>query len=459
MRVRFVPALSSGFWLLAALGIVAGVALSLQRPAKPARQIFWLTARAHQLAYAPIVEDWNRGNPDASVSMVLFDGPALEQRMLAGLLSRTPISDLLEVERSIAGRAFTGPPESIGFVDLTDRLREEGLLDAINPSSLSPWMHRGRIFGLPHDVHPVLLAYRADLVEAAGIDVSQVETWDDFARVFRPLLADRNGDGEPDRYLLNFWPTNPYLPETLLLQAGGGFFDAQNRPTLDSEVSVHVAATLASWLTGPTRLAIDAPEFNAGGNQLRLNGVVIATIMPDWVAGAWKNDLPSLAGKIKLMPLPAWERGGRRTSATGGTMLAIPKTTSNPDAAWRFAKHLYFSPALAERFYRASNIIPPTKTLWTLPVFAEPDPYFCGQPAGRLFIEQAAHVPARPASPYNHFGVSEYTDVLLALKSYAERVGDSRPAALESEARRLLGAAQLRLERRIQGNAFLRTTP
>ena len=448
--------LSPGVLAIALVGVISGVALLCQSTPPRARHVFWLTARAHRIVYEPILAEWNLAHPQDTVSMLLLDGPAMERRMLSGVLADTPMADLLEMERPIAARAFTGPLEDVGFTDLTERLRAEGLLETINATSFSPWTSRGRIFGLPHDVHPVLLAYRADLVEAAGIDVSQIETWADFTRVLRPLMTDLDGNRVPDRYLINFWPSNPYLPETLLLQAGGQFFDAENMPVLNSEVNARTVAELAVWLTGPHRIAIDAPEFNAAGNRLRLNGTVVATIMPDWIAGAWKADLPGLKGRIKLMPLPAWQRGGRRTSVTGGTMLGIPKSTTDFEAAWSFAKHLYFSPELAERFYRASSIITPVKTLWSLPVYDEPDPYFSGQPAGRLFIEQAAHVPARTSSPYNHVAVQELGNILFALKHHAESRQQFTAAELLPEAQRLLNDAQGRIESQLQRNAFLR---
>ena len=96
------------------------------------------------------------------------------------------------------------PPdiEDVGFVDLTERLESEGLLETINRPSFAPWTSRGRIYGIPHDVHPMLLCYRADIIEGAGIDMSKIETWEDFARELRPLMHDLDGDGRPDRFLL-----------------------------------------------------------------------------------------------------------------------------------------------------------------------------------------------------------------------------------------------------------------
>ena len=451
---------SPAVWVLLAIAVVTSLYV-WQRPARHYEGLlFWTAARAHTPAYAPLIEKWNRVHPpEKRVNMLLLDSGALERRMLSGFLSGTPVSDLMEVERSVAGRAFTGPVEDVGFLDLTDRLRDEGLLDKINAPSFGAWTTRGRIFGLPHDVHPVLLAYRSDIVEAAGIDVSQIETWDDLIRAFRPLMKDFDGDGRTDRYILNFWSTNGDVATALMLQAGGRFFNENDRPVINSEINARVLATLATWTAGTTRISVDAPEFSATGNQLRLQGTVIASVMPDWLAGVWKIDLPSLSGKIKLMPLPAWTPGGRRTSAQGGSMLGIPKASRDPEACWAFAKELYLSPALAAESYRALSIITPVKEFWSLPVFDEPDAYFGGQPAGRLFINQAPNVPTRSSSPYGTLAQARITDALISLAAVINRTGETDVEKLLPEARRLLDFAQDQVARQVDRNVFLRPSP
>ena len=106
------------------------------------------------------------------VQILLLSGGALQRRLLSGFLSDTPLPDLVEAYASIVHQAFKGPLEHVGFIDLTEVVQAEGIYEQINAPSFAPWTSRGRIFGLPHDVHPVLLAYRADIVEAAGIDVA-----------------------------------------------------------------------------------------------------------------------------------------------------------------------------------------------------------------------------------------------------------------------------------------------
>lgn len=440
--------------------VLIGLALttSIAMVLSPVRRIegmrFWTFARLHHQMYVPQVQAWNQSQrPPVQLSLLSIN--ALEQRMLSAFLAETTVAELIEVERRNAARAFAGPLDSVGFVDLTDRLRAEGLDQAINAASFSPWTSRGRIFGLPHDVHPVMLAYRADIVEAAGIDVSKIETWDDFVRVLRPLMSRRDADGRPRRYLLNLWETHIEVLELLLLQSGGGLFDEFGRPTLDLPVNAEVVAQIVAWCAGPQRIAADAPYFSASGNRLLFDGYVLASFMPDWMCNIWRNEIPQLAGKVKLMPLPAWTRGGRRTSVWGGTMVGISRTAADIDSAWKFAKHLYLSPDLARELYVRGDIVTPVKSLWSDPIFDQPDAYFSGQPKGRLFINLASEVPLRHSSPFGVLAATRFQNVVVELARRTRRGSAADEEARRAQARELLSVAQREITASVRRNVFV----
>lgn len=455
-RPALLDALSPGVWVVALLALVASVVLVVNPERAPEGKAMWTFSPVHAELYDPIVAEWNQGRTPR-VNMTVINIPAMEQRLLSAFLAQTRSADLIEAERRIAARAFTGPLDAVGFVDLTDRLREEGLMEGINAPSFTPWTTRGRIFGLPHDMHPVMLAYRADIIEAAGIDLTTVKTWEEFIAALRPLMADADGNGEPDHYMLNFWPSNIDLLEVFILQAGGSFFDEAGAPVVDSEVNARVLATLASWCAGSGRICADAPEFSASGNRLLLEGYVLAALMPDWMCNIWKKEIPQLAGKVKLMPMPAWEAGGLRTSVRGGTMLGFAKTADDFDGLWAFARHLYLSRDLARDLYHRGDIVTPVKALWDDPVFDEPDPYFCGQRKGRMFLSLAPSIPVRSSSPYNRLAQLRTQDALVSLWEYARaRGGESRPEPLMDESRRLLAGAQEAVRRELDRNVFLR---
>jgi len=459
-RLRTLRELPLGPLVILLIAVASTLAIAAWPTPEREGLVFWTFTRHHAQMYSPAIEDWNErarnGDGDAEpIQMHVLSLTALNRRTQAGMWAKTPTADLVEIERSSVAQFMAGPVEEVGFYDLSDRLKQEGITEQINAPSFSPWTSRGRIFGLPHDVHPVLLCYRADLVEQAGIDVSQIETWDDFERAMRPLLADLDGDGENDRYLLGLWYTSAQDVETLLLQAGGGTFDTEGNPIIASDANARVIARMVSLCVGPNRIAIDAPEFSPSGNQLKLSGRVVGALMPDWLAGVWMNDMQDLKGKLKLMPIPAWEPGGRRTSVMGGTMLAIPKTTRDFDTAWAFAKELYLSRDLAKQLYETNHIISPVVSLWDEPFYKKPQPYFSNQRSGLLYIEQAPHVPSRSSSPYHQIALQRIMDCASNLKEYAQANETYDRDALLPEARRLLERAQARIENEMSRNVFI----
>ena len=450
--------LSIGVWIITSLFIISGIALltSIERPSGDLQM--WVFSPEHQAMYAPMLETMKEQSGDAEsvkdIELSLLSIAAIKSRMMSGFFGGLPTADMIEVERATVGQVFMGPPEAIGFRDITDRLKAEGLYEQINGPSLSPWSVDGRAYGLPHDVHPVMLAYRADLTEAAGIDLSQAATWDEFFSMLRPLMADNNDDGRPDHYPLSMWVTQQDNIELLMLQGGGQLFDTDGSPTLEYETNADLLATIVSWCVGSDPLSTDIDEFSAAGHQARVDGEAIAYLCPDWMCSIWKMHVPGIAGKMKVMPLPAFTPGGRRTSVRGGTMLGFPKTSENFDQSWDAAIKLYSSPEIARELYRKVDIVSPIRSLWNDPVYAEPDPFFMDQPKGLMYIELAPDIPLRTSSPYNYNAVLEIRDAAVNLLNWSENADDLSHSAIVQQAQKELARAQKSIERQMSRNAF-----
>jgi len=437
------------------IALISSTIVALLPAKKPEGIPFWVMSPQIHRAYVPVIEEWNRNYPDKRFSIQLITDRAFERRMLSGFLAGTPVADLLELNTGIAPKAFLGPIDQVGFLDLTDRLHTEGLYAQFNEPSFAPFTSRGRIFGLPRSVSPVLLGYRSDLAAEAGIsevEIEQIETWEDYFRVMRPLMADQDGDGRPERYLISLAESDGGTLTALLLQNEGVIFDEDEQPAFANLRNAQVLASITTWLTGPQRTAIDVPLFTAAGHRQRLDGIVVGTLVPNWMLGSWKVENPQLAGKLKLMPLPAWERGGRRTTTIGGTMIGINKRSQHIEASWEMAKYLYMSAELAEQSFRENSMLTTVKSLWSLPFYNEPDPFCGGQVVGRMYIEQAPHVPRDPSSPYYSAAMEAIANVTMALREYADRHATYDVQSLTPEALRLLAAAEVNLKRRISRN-------
>jgi len=380
---------------------------------------FWIFAINHRDAYQRAIADFEAARPGVRVACLLVDQTAVSRRLQAAFMSGTHVPDMVEVLAADTGLFFRGPLDDIGFLDLTERLKQTGLYDRMVTARFSVCSSRGRIFGIPHDVHPVMLAYRRDIFEQEGIDPATIVTWDDFVRVGRRLTKDIDGDGVIDRYMLEAEDTSATHFEMLLLQAGGGYFDAAGTLIMDNAVAQQALCAFARMVAGPGRIA-----GNLGGGQILTqamqNDYFVCLLCPDWRTKVLEQDIPNMRGKLALMPLPAWTAGGRRTSTSGGTMLGITRPCRNLPLAMDFAQHLYFNAnELALRF-RTTNIIPPVKDSWTQAVFDEPRPFWSDQPIGRLYCTLAGDVPPVYVTPFMSMARARMGEAVIeATRQYA----------------------------------------
>lgn len=447
-----------GFWhrspvggapllLLAAL-MLSGTALAIA----PARQaagslVFWVLAGGHCATYDAAAPAWEARHPDESVSVQLVHLSAVTQRLRSAFWTGGNVPDLVEVEITLAGSFFRGPIDQIGFLDLKPWLERDGLLSRIPASRLGPYSDRGRIYGIPHDIHPVLLAYRADLLEPLlaerGMTVADLDTWDRFW-AFGAAITKRG-----ERYLMQLDDVGASSLEALMYQRGADFFNAQGELTITDPRVLDALCRMVPLVAGdhPGRCAINPGRAMY---QALEDGYALAVICPDWRSRVLEDNAVAVGGKMKLMPLPAWTPGGVRTSCWGGTMLGITKAGRDPALCWDLAKHLYFPDAVeAGVRYRSSNILPPDRSVWSDPAFHQPRPYWSGQAIGSLYIEQADQTPTTHGHPFLGFAKARLNEVVAGCCAYYASIcqqPDAEALLRAHAASRLADAAALILQ-------------
>jgi arabinosaccharide transport system substrate-binding protein len=433
---------------LAMLGLAAasGAYLTLNRPskAKPTLRL-WTFAKTHGEAYQQAVPAFVKAHPGVSVEVQIVAGEAVTSRLQAAFWADLDVPDLVEVEISWAGSFFRGPLESIGFLDLTERIHQSGLWERVVQARFAPYTTRGRIFGIPHDVHPVMLAYRRDLVERLGIDVEQLRTWDDFIEVGRRITQPGK------RYMIELPDTESSRFEALLFQRDGGYFDEQGQCIMDNEIAVETMKMYVPMVAGRYRIASDL-----GGGQIFTraveDGYFLFLITPDWRSRTIEQDVPRVAGRMALMPLPAVAPGKRRTTTWGGTMIGITRRCQNPDLAWELIMHLYFNREdLAQRF-RDTNILPPARDLWDHPAYYEKRPYWSNQPLGALYAKLAPDVPFQYTSPYISLAKAKMSEALIGCVRYYNTYGER---GFDGYVRKQLEQSAEEVRRAIRRNPYL----
>jgi ABC-type sugar transport system, periplasmic component len=431
---------------MAGLAVASGAYLAARRGQKPRYDLrLWTFAKPHGDAYLKMLPEFLRKHPSVSVDIQIVAGEAVTSRLQAAFWSNLDVPDLAEVEISWAGSFFRGRLESIGFRDLTERIHQTGLWERIVQARFAPYTTRGRIFGIPHDVHPVMLAYRRDLVEKLGIDVERLRTWDEFVEVGRRVTVPGK------RFMMELPPEGLSALEVMLFQRGGGYFDAQGNCTLDNEIAIETMRYYAPLVAGKHRIGNDL-----GGGQIFTraleDGYYLFMVAPDWRTKSIEQDVPKVAGRMALTPLPAFYPGGRRTSTWGGTMIGITKRCADPDLAWELVMHLYLNKeALAEQF-RGTNILPPARDLWDHPAYDEPRPFWSNQPLGRLYANLAPETPPQYTSPYIGLAKAKLSEALIACVRYYDRYG---VRGFDGFVRQQMARAAAEVRRQMRRNPYL----
>ena len=113
----------------------------------------------------------------------------------------------------------------------------------------------------------------------------------------------------------------------------------------------------------------------------------------------FEQHVPSGYGKLALMPLPAFEPGGRRTSTRGGTMLGFTKKSTQFETCWELGLLMYFDVESRAEQFKELNILSPLKASWNHPLLKAPKPYWSNQPLGQLFAGQADNTPPQYGNP------------------------------------------------------------
>jgi arabinosaccharide transport system substrate-binding protein len=205
--------------LIAAMALIAGLYL-LVNPVgtRHADLTMWTFGVAHSDAYKEAAKNFSaRTGQAVDVQLVSFN--AVNQKLRSALWAAVNIPDLVEIEKSAAGGFFRGPLDRVGFLDLKSFLERDGILGRVPANALATYTDRGAIFGLPHDIHPVMLAYRADIVDPylarRGLRMEDLATWDDYFRELRGLLV------QDERYLLQIEHGDAWAFQIFLMQRGG----------------------------------------------------------------------------------------------------------------------------------------------------------------------------------------------------------------------------------------------
>ncbi|WP_426186011.1 ABC transporter substrate-binding protein [Microbacterium sp. TWP3-1-2b2] len=370
-----------------------------------------------------VIDDFNEKYPGIKVNHEAVD---INAKLQNTLITGTDVPDGVFLDDAMIG----------GFADhlwdLSDVL--EPYADDIAPQKIDATTVGGGIYGVPYDLNPGLLYYNATALEAAGVDATTIETYDDLLAAARAYQ-----ETKPEAHPIHL-EQSAFLGQLQLemyaSQLGTSIADADGELRLDSPeyeqiltfldtVQSEGLGTRAEYLT-PTDIA----ELE-NGNQVFYPWAI-------WFDFAPQQLLPETSGDWRAMELPAWEDGGARSGAMGGSSFVLPKEGENSDLAWLFYEFLMYDEAGYSAVWGVNDIYP-TGLNTSIPAYlpaADPakplfDPIEAlgGQDLWKVATTAGAQIPSGTSIPSWWSGAVDYlgNDIQKMLD------GDMTPAEVISD--------------------------
>lgn len=340
-----------------------------------------------------VIDDFEEKYPGITVNHEAVD---INAKLQNTLVTGSDVPDGVFLDDALVG----GYAEHLW--DVTDVL--EPYVDDIAPQKIDATTVDGGIYGVPFDLNPGLLYYNAAALEAVGIDATTIETYGDLlaaAKEYRTAVpASKPIHLEQSAFL------GQLQLEMYASQLGTSIADADGELRLDSPeyeqiltfldtVQSEGLGTRAEYLS-PTDIA----ELE-NGNQVFYPWAI-------WFDFAPQQLLPETSGDWRAMELPAWEDGGARSGAMGGSSFVLPKDGENADLAWLFYEFLMYDAAGYSAVWGVNDIYP-TGLNTSIPAYTpaadpakplfEPIEALGGQDLWAVATEAGAQIPSGTAIP------------------------------------------------------------
>jgi arabinosaccharide transport system substrate-binding protein len=349
----------------------------------------WTFVNTHARWYREMGEKFTKENPNIEIKVTEIAYPEMHDRLLVALQSGgVGAPDIADIEQGRFGDFLRGGDP--GLIDLKPRLEEGKYLDKLVAAREALYSYQGKIYGIEHALTPVVYYYRADLWDKAGVDPNKLETWDQFLEAAKKVAT-------KDSFVM---PVFNGLHEMLLRQRGADYFNEKGEVTIDSDISVSTMDWILKQVDAGIFAQAAQDNYSAPDWAAYKEGRFSGTIGADWYAGFFKDNVPDLSGKWKAAPLPAWEKGGSRTSVNGGTGSCIVATSKHVEEAWKFQQSSMLSVEGNVRRFELTTLFPPLIPAMTDSRLHAKDKYFSDQDLGAVFASVADKTPTQYQSPF-----------------------------------------------------------
>lgn len=368
-----------------------------------------ITVWAWNVAAKALVESaksFNQKYPKIKVNVQEYGlAQNVYERYSVILSSGVGVPDIIQIESDYVQTFAETYPQY--FFDMNGYIDIDGKVD---PSKISTsYDSEGKLVSIPWDSGPVVMFYREDLFNQAGIDINSIITFEDYISAGKKLK-----EKFPNITMTGLPFTQDENLFRCLLVANKSYY-------LNNKGEITVASSKAiETLQMIKRLIDEGVAKNTinwdGGIVANKNGELASWIMGGWWGGTIKDQMPEMKGKWKIAPIPAFPDGAR-ASSSGGAGLSI--TASEPikqAAALEFIKESLMNVDNQLMMYEKYSLFPSYLPTYDDERFLKSDDYF-GDDFNKILADVTKEIPnviyaSKDFAEIKNTVVSVYEDVL-----------------------------------------------
>ncbi|MCY4071190.1 MAG: extracellular solute-binding protein [Chloroflexi bacterium] len=227
------------------------------------------------------------------------------------------------------------------------------------------------IYGMPFRGHPLLLHYRADVLEAVGMDPPA--TWQDISAIGEAIQASGMDIAPIAMYYGLNVDQNLFNWFAQLWGAGTDIFDENWEPIFNNEAGVAATEQYISYVRDGYSPEASVAWNEQEANQELVQGRAAMFIGWWWMASRMINsEIPEVADNASFAPAPGWE-GGVTTSYGYLWAVGILDQSDDRDAALEYLKWLTHPITERRIVLDASDPALDTNVAVRLSVLADPE--------------------------------------------------------------------------------------
>ncbi|MDR1107081.1 MAG: extracellular solute-binding protein [Treponema sp.] len=287
-----------------------------------------------------VIDEFMKDNPGYTVeSTYVPEGAGIRNGKLMAAINSGDVPDLIESDAlaETYGMAAQG-----GFEPLDDVFKEVGInMDNINPAVIPLMKYNGVTYIFPHNTDTILLFYRTDLFEEAGLDPSNppktIAELDEYAQ----KLTVSSGQ-DVTRYGFIPWLDAGADAPTWYRQFGASVYnDSTDTLTLANPAVARVFEWQRSYAQrhDPERMRAFTSSLGAAfsPDHAFMQSKVAMTVIGNWFCNALRIYAPDT--KFNVAPIPAIDAAHYGGCSLTGNNYASPKGAKNVKAAVVFADY------------------------------------------------------------------------------------------------------------------------